>query len=182
MQKLQNTTVTALLYEFLFEVNRKMDNDQKHADIYSFTDENGVLREAFSHEFMGNWEWPAGSLEDVGALKRLKLDPRVWGPYFHPVMTLDECAVADFSQYETFDNYCVAMFCFEYLHSHFAYHNLADLSKRSPRFLEAVVSKDDIFRTEDDGEVIFDNARFQEKVMAHWDAIDVRRILPRSSA
>lgn len=175
---MQNTTVAALLYEFLFEVYRKMDTYRKYFTIYSFPDENDVLREAFSHEFMGNWEWPAGALEDVGVLKRLKLHPRVWGPYFHPVMTLDECAAADFSQYETFDNYCVAMFSFEYLHSHFSY----DLNKRSPRFLEAVVSKDDIFRTQDDGEVIFDTVRFQEKVMGHWDAIDVRSILPRSGA
>ena len=175
---MQNTTVAALLYEFLFEVNRKIDNDQEHADIYSFPDENGVLREAFSHEYMGNWEWPAGALEDVGVLKPIKSNSHFPGPYFHPVMTLDECATADFSQYETFDNYCVAMFSFEYLHSHFSY----NLNKRSPRFLEAVVFKGDIFRTQDDGEVIFDNARFQEKVMAHWDAIDVRRILPRSGA
>ncbi|AYG64857.1 MULTISPECIES: hypothetical protein [unclassified Rhizobium] len=175
---MQNTTVAALLYEFLFEVYRKIDDDRKYADFYSGLDENGVLREAFSHDYMGNWEWPADALEDVGVLKRFKSNSRFRGRYFYPVMTLDECATANFSQYEAFDNYCVAMFSFEYLHSHFSY----DLNKRSPRFLEAVVSKDDIFRTQDDGEVIFDKARFQEKVMAHWDAIDVRSILPRSGA
>jgi hypothetical protein len=52
-------------------------------------------------------------------------------------MTLAECGVADFSNFETFDNYCVAMFSFEYLHSHFmSAGGLVDLALRSPSFLD----------------------------------------------
>jgi hypothetical protein len=180
---MQNTTVAALVYEFLFEVYRKMDDDHRCGFSQTFPDENGLLREAFDHEAMGNWEWPAGALEDVGVLKLLKSYPTgQWGRHFYPVITLDECVVADFSEYETFDNYCVAMFSFEYLHSHFERDGFVNLGLRSPRFLEAVASKDDIFLIKNDEDVVFDRSRFKEKIMMHWDAIDVRRILPKGGA
>ncbi|MBR1133560.1 hypothetical protein [Bradyrhizobium iriomotense] len=89
-----------------------------------------------------------------------------------------ECEVADFSRFETFDNYCVAMFSFEYLHSHFAYGGgLVDIDIRSPRFLKAVASQDDIFAIEGPDRVRFNQARYQEKVMTRWrGGLDDRNI------
>jgi hypothetical protein len=179
---MQNATVAALVYEFLFEVYRKMDHDREEGRIQSLPDENGSLRDAFDHGHLSCWEWPGGTLEQIGILKALQPRPLRWGPYFYPVMTLDECAVADFSKFETFDNYCVAMFSFEMLHSHFAYRGEVDLSIRSPRFLEAVASQDDIFLIEDNGQVRFDEPRFNEKVMTRWGGLDDRRIHPKSGA
>ena len=96
-------------------------------------------------------------------------------------MTLDECAASDFSRFETFDNYCIAMFSFEMLHSHFGYQEEVKLSIRSPRFLEAVARQDDIFVFEDSGQVRFDRTRFNEKVMTRWNGgPDDRRIHPKS--
>ena len=135
---MQNATVAAIVYELLFEVYRKMELDRKGGRLRSFPDENGTPREAFFHEFMSNWEWPAGTLKEIGILKFLQPTPGLWGPNFYPVIGLDECAVADLSRFETFDNYCVAMSSFEMLHSHFEFRGQVDLSVRSPRFLEAV--------------------------------------------
>ncbi|OKO67355.1 hypothetical protein AC628_39490, partial [Bradyrhizobium sp. NAS96.2] len=115
---MRNTTVAALVYELLFEVYRKMDLDRREGWLRSFPDENGTPREAFFHEFMTCWEWPSGTLEEVGILKALQPSPRRWGPNFYPVINLDECAAADFLRFETFDNYCVAMFSFDELQSH----------------------------------------------------------------
>ncbi|MDH2383667.1 hypothetical protein [Bradyrhizobium sp. CER78] len=176
---MQNAPVAALVYELLFEVYRKMDHDRKGGRIRSLPDENGTSREAFFHEFMSCWEWPSGTLEEVGVLKALQPSRHRWGPHFYPVMSLDECAVADFSRFETFDNYCVAMFSFDELHMHSRFRERVDLGVRSPRFLEAVASQDDIFLVEDDGQVTFDRARFNEKVMTRWEEIDVRRIHPK---
>ncbi|MHC6156223.1 hypothetical protein ACVSQB_31165 [Bradyrhizobium elkanii] len=177
---MQNATVAALVYELLFEVYRKMELDRKGGRLRSFPDENGTPREAFFHEFMSCWEWPAGTLEQIGILKILQPTPGLWGPNFYPVIGLDECAVADFSRFETFDNYCVAMSSFEMLNFEFC--GQVDLSIRSPRFLEAVASQDDIFLVEDDGEVGFDRARFSTKVMTRWQELEVRRIHPKSGA
>ena len=178
---MQSATVGALVYELLFEVYRKMEHDRKGGRLRSFPDENGTPREAFFHEFMSTWEWLAGTLDEIGILKPLHPIHGLWGPNFYPVIGLDECAVADFSRFETFDNYCVAMFSFEMLHGHFAFHGQVDLSIRSPRFLEAVASQDDIFLVEDDGQVRFIQARFNEKVMTRWEELEVRRIHPKSA-
>ncbi|MGY3691144.1 hypothetical protein ACVIGA_001224 [Bradyrhizobium sp. USDA 3240] len=179
---MQNATVAALVYELLFEVYRKMELDRKGGLFRSFPDEHGTPREAFFHEFMNTWEWLAGTLEEIGILKLLQPTSGLWGPNFYPVIGLDECAVTDFSRFETFDNYCVAMNSFEMLHSHFEFRGQVDLSIRSPRFLEAVASQDDIFLVEDDGEVRFDRARFNAKVMTRWDELEVRRVHPKSGA
>jgi len=41
---------------------------------------------------------------------------------------------------------------------------------------------DDIFLVEDHGEVRFDQARFNTKVMTRWEELEVRRIYPKSGA
>jgi hypothetical protein len=190
---MRNATVGALIYEFLFEVHRKMDFDRKGGFISSLPDENGTLREAFNHEGTGCWEWTGGALEQVGVLKALQQPtpppwarsiPGRWAQFFYPVMTLDECGVTDFSKFETFDNYCVAMFSFEYLHGQFMYDKgLVNLRIRSPRFLEAVASQDDIFLIEDSDHVRFDNARYEEKVITRWrGGLDNRNIRPKGGA
>jgi hypothetical protein len=184
---MRNATVGALMYEFLFEVYRKMDDDRKRGSIRSLPDEKGTLREAFNHEGMGCWEWTSGALENVGVLKALQPTPRQWGPFFYPVMNLDECGVADFSKFETFDNYCVAMFSFRYLHNQlsglFTAPGQVNLRIRSPRFLEAVASQDDIFLIEDSDHVRFDKPRYEEKVITRWrGGLDDRNIRPKSGA
>jgi hypothetical protein len=187
---MKNATVAALVYEFLFEVYRKLDDDRKIGFISSYPDENGTMHDAFYTEGSGRWEWPAGALIDVGVLKPLhEPDPPRWttrkpGPspiFFYPVMSLSECEITDFSKFETFDNYCVAMFSFEYLHSHYAFDGLVNLDIRSPRFLQSVASQDDIFCFEDNAQVRFDNARYQEKVITRWrSGLDYRRIVPKT--
>jgi len=174
---MRNATVAALIYEFLFDVYWKMDDDRKRGASQSFADENGTLREAYDHDFMGCREWTSAALEQVRVLKALQPASGYRG-VFYPLMSLDECAVADFSEYETFDNYCVAMFSFEYHWGQFEH-----LRIRSPRFLEAVASKDDIFLIDDSGHVSFDEARFEEKVMTRWrGGLDVRNIRPKGEA
>jgi hypothetical protein len=187
---MKNATVAALVYEFLFEVYRKLDHDRKNGFISSHPDENGTMRDAFYTEGSGRWEWPAGALIDVGVLKPLhELNPPRWtirkpGPshiFFYPVMSLSECETTDFSMFETFDNYCVAMFSFEYLHSHFAFDGQVNLDIRSPRFLESVASQDDIFCIEADDQVGFDDTRYPQKVIARWrGGLDYRRIVPKA--
>src|SRR3954451_17981946 len=190
---MRNATVAALIYEFLFEIHRKMDYDRERGFISSLPDENGTLHEAFYHEGAGRWEWPAGALKQVGVLKPLhepnppRLTRRIPGQstiFFYPVMTLGECETADFSKFENFDNYCVAMFSFEYLHDHFSSpEGLVALSIRSSRFLKAVASQDDIFLIRDSSYVRFDDVRFQEKVMTRWrGGLDDRNIRPNSGA
>ncbi|WP_316184379.1 hypothetical protein [Bradyrhizobium sp. SZCCHNRI1003] len=180
---MRNATVAALAYEFLFEVYRKMDLDRAQGWIQSLPDEDGLLREAFDHGQLSCWEWPAGTLQEIGILKALQPRPLVFGPYFYPVMTLEECAATDFSKFETFDNYCIAMFSFEMLHSHFEHRGEVNLSIRSSCFLEAVAHRDDIFLIEDNGLVRFDKPRYDEKVMARWNGgLDDRRIHPKGGA
>ena len=141
----------------------------------------------------GHWEWPAGVLIQVGVLKPLQEpNPPLWTTrspgqskiFFKPIITLGECETANFSKFETFDNYCVAMFSFEYLHSHYAHREGAvNLDIRSHRFLEAVVSLDDIFAIESRDHVRFDEARYQEKVITRWrGGLDDRRIRPKAGA
>src|SRR5262245_38598113 len=110
---MRNATVAALIYEFLFDVYRKMDHDRRQGWSQSFPDENSTPREAFDHDFMGGREWTSGVLERAGVLKALRPHSGYRGA-FYPLMTLDECAAADFSKFESFDNYCVAMFSFDY--------------------------------------------------------------------
>jgi len=175
------------MYEFLFEIYRKMDGDRKTGFLSSVPDENGTLREAFYHEGAGRWEWTSAALCQVGALKPLQTPADPWASpgrslqlLYYPVMTVDECEATDFSRFESFDNYCVAMFSFEYLNSHFD-NEMVYLDIRSPRFLEAVASQDDIFEIEHSDRVRFDNVRFQEKVMTRWrGGLDDRNIRPTS--
>ncbi|MDX8502041.1 hypothetical protein RFM99_26965 [Mesorhizobium sp. VK4C] len=138
------------------------------------------MREAFDHMYISCWEWSISVLEEVGATKPLypptmlrftKRDTNsaTPGPYSYPAMTLDECQLADFSEFETFDNYCYAMFTFyQLIQQTSGLSGEVNLEVRSPRFLETVASKDDIFLIEGMHCVKFKNDRFEEKVMAHW--------------
>jgi hypothetical protein len=63
------------------------------------------------------------------------------------------------------------------LRSHFGHRGEVNLSIRSSRFMEAVAHRDDIFLIEDNGQVRFDEQRFNQKVMARWNGgLDDRRI------
>jgi hypothetical protein len=172
---MRNATVAALIYEFLFDVYQKMDHDRRQGWSQSFPDDRNTPREAFDHDFMGGREWTSGVLESVGVLKAVRPDSGYRGA-FHPLMTLDECAAADFSKFESFDNYCVAMFCFEY---QFVSSARIDPTLLSPRFADAIALQDDIFFIEESGHVGFDKSRFDEKVMGRWRTLDIRVIRPK---
>ncbi len=173
---MRNAPVAALLYEMLFNIYRDMKATR--ADNQWFPDENGVMREAFYHLHETYWEWSTEMLEAVGAIKAI-VDPDIvakygeaeaWAssPYSYPVMTLDECLAADFSAFESFDNYCYAMFTFDLSDG------TIDPRYRSPRFLEDIASKDDIFLIISNEQVKADHNRFKEKVMTRWEEMDVR--------
>ncbi|WP_292869542.1 hypothetical protein [Mesorhizobium sp.] len=116
-------------------------------------------------------------LTEAGAMKILQMPPAIFphveqgfpSPYSYPAMTLDECSSADFSQFESFDNYCYAMFTFEQVMG-----QTSGLTGWSPRFLEAVALKDDIFLFEGSRCVEFSKSRFREKVMTRWEEMQVR--------
>ncbi|MEI9403790.1 hypothetical protein [Mesorhizobium argentiipisi] len=172
---MRNATVAALIYEFLFDVYRLLDAEREYN--CWLPDEHGVPREAFNHWYTSCWEWSTSVLEEAGATKALvskretKSDIR--GPFSYPVMTLDECHRADFSDFETFDNYCYAMFAFQQLIDQTSGREV-NLDVRSDRFLEEVASKDDIFLIESIHCVRFKSNRFEEKVLTRWREIDVR--------
>jgi hypothetical protein len=90
-------------------------------------------------------------------------------------MTLDECHTADFSAFETFDNYCYAMFTLWQLVGQMSGRDDAiNLAVLSPRFLEAVATKDDIFVFEGVYRVRIREDRFEQKVMMRWREMDLR--------
>ena len=101
--------------------------------------------------------------------------------FSYPVMTLAECGVADFSNFETFDNYCYAMFTLWQLVGQMSSNDIVNLAVLSPRFLEAVATKDDIFRVEGIYRVQLREDRFQQKVMTRWREMDLRVFRRRES-
>lgn len=184
---MRNATVAALIYEFLFDVCRLMQLERPH--IPRLHDEKGMLQEAFSHNFTSRWEWSTTVLEAVGALKSLASPHSdvstargrhlaVRSPFYYPVMSLDECRDTDFSAFETFDNYCYAMFTF----SQFISGEYVDPAGVSPQFLEAVATKDDLFSIDRFYRIKFVEERFQEKVMTRWREMDVRAFQSKDSA
>jgi hypothetical protein len=185
---MRNAAVAALIYEFLFGVYRKIEHDRKFGFIEWLPDESGVLREAFNHDFIGGWEWGSDMLERVGVLKTLKREPRaiakyqtinphIRSPYSYPLMSLDECRIADFSSFETFDNYCYAMWTFEYVEKAPGYNE----PTWSPYFSKEVASNDDIFHV--DGErIVFDKQRYEEKILTRWSEMEVRTVRPKGDA
>ncbi|MBD9598164.1 hypothetical protein IB270_35775 [Ensifer sp. ENS05] len=84
-------------------------------------------------------------------------------------MTLEACQATDFSAFDTFDNYCYAMFTFD---QHVVYDD--HLSFVSPRFLDAVAARDDIFEVDAFSRVTYNRDRFNEKVMTRWDEMQIR--------
>jgi hypothetical protein len=181
---MRNATVGALIYEFLFDVYRLIEAERKH-NLW-LPDENGVVREAFDHRHTSCWEWSTSVLEEAGAtqtlrpppqtiLMHIKRDPNMRSPFSYPLMTLDECRVADFSGFETFDNYCYAMFTFWQLVGQMSGRDdVVNLAVLSPRFLEAVATKDDIFLLEGIYRVRLREDRFEQKVMTRWREMDLR--------
>lgn len=181
---MRNATVASLIYEFLFDVYRLMEAERERNEW--LPDEDGVVREAFDNWCTSCWEWSTSVLEEVGATKILRLppptvlihiqrDPNMRSGYSYPSMTLDECRVADFSEFETFDNYCYAMFAFDQLIGQTSERDgEVNLATRSPRFLEAVASKDDVFLVESSSCVKFKKDRFEEKVMTRWREMQLR--------
>lgn len=180
---MRSATVSALIYEFLFDVYRMIEVGRKHNTW--LPDENGVVREAFCHNFTSCWEWSTSVLEEAGVTKTLgeppppaglvdKPDPHWRSPHSYPLMTLDECRAADFSAFESFDNYCYAMFTYWQLLGQISGRGVIDLTVLSPMFMEAVATKDDIFLIEGIYRVRLREDRFEQKVMARWREMDVR--------
>jgi hypothetical protein len=179
---MRNATVGALIYEFLFDVYRLIEAEREH-NLW-LPDEDDVLREAFCHNSTSCWEWSTSVLEEAGVTRTLKSpppavkhaepNPNARSAYSYPLMTLDECHAADFSAFETFDNYCYAMFTFWQLVGQLSGEAAINLSVLSPRFLEDVATKDDIFLFEGTYRVKLDEGRFQRKVMTRWRELDLR--------
>ncbi|WP_448034881.1 hypothetical protein [Bradyrhizobium liaoningense] len=180
---MRNAAVGALIYEFLFDVYRLIEAERGH-NLW-LPDEDGVLREAFCHNSTSCWEWSTSVLEEAGVTKTLRSPPPVLkfiepypnmrSAYSYPLMTLDECHAADFSAFETFDNYCYAMFTFWQLVGQMSGRDDAiNLAVLSPRFLEAVATKDDIFVFEGVYRVRIREDRFEQKVMMRWREMDLR--------
>ena len=179
---MRNATVGALIYEFLFDVYRLLGAEP---ELNAWLpDENGVVHEAFCHNFTSCWEWSTSVLEEVGATKILTPPPpvlkhatplpRMRSSYSYPLMTLDECRVADFSAFETFDNYCYAMFTLRQLIDQISGDGVINLAVLSPRFLEAVAVQDDVFVVEGIDRVRLSEDRFEQKVMTRWREMDLR--------
>lgn len=176
---MRNAKVSALIYEFLFNVYHLMGIEGTYSP--TLPDEKGELHDAFCHNFTSCWEWSTSVLEEAGVLRALaspyvaistdrEHKSRMRSPFFYPVMTLDECHGMDFSRFETFDNYCHAMFTFsQFIHGDEIY-----LKHWSPRFENDVARKDDIFLIDGAQRMKFSEDRFQDKVMTRWESMDVR--------
>ncbi|UTV38087.1 hypothetical protein MYG64_07280 [Ensifer adhaerens] len=173
----RNAPVAALIYEFLYDAYRMIGVDRSHLSWLS--DEKATPLGVFDHGFTSKWEWSASILKEVGAiipieppdLPALRGDARrtVSTPFYTPAMTLEACHATDFSSFEAFDNYCYAMFTLD--------QHVADddhLSFTSPRFLDAVAARDDIFEVDAFCRVTYSRDRFNEKVMTRWDEMQVR--------
>jgi len=143
-------------------------------------DEKSAPLGVFDHGFTSKWEWSVSILKAVRAitpieppLSAIQSDHaqrrEIATPYFSPTMTLESCRAADFAAFETFDNYCYAMFT---LDQHVDYDD--QLRFMSPRFLDAVASRDDIFEINSFSRVIYKRDRFNEKVMSRWEEMQIR--------
>jgi hypothetical protein len=175
----RNAPVAALIYEFLYDVYAMIEVDRSF--LSWFANEETTPLGVFDHRFTSKWEWSASILKEVGAIVPIepphlasqRIDtPRriVQTPFYTPVMTLEACQASDFSAFETFDNYCYAMFT---LDQHVGWHD-DELSFTSPRFSDAVASRDDIFEIDKFSRVTYNRACFNEKVMSRWEEMQVR--------
>jgi hypothetical protein len=158
---MRNASISAIVYEFLFEAYRKIQIDRDQKFPWRFVDKDGLQRELFFHEFMSCWEATDYMLECVGLMGKSDT------AFDYPTVTLEQCSEIDFSDFETFDNYCIMMFNFWMLHNQWRLENRVGLEERSPRFITAMASHDDIFRVEG-SQVIFDEDRYEQKVMARY--------------
>jgi len=167
-QEMRNAPVAAIIYELLYDLYQMMESGAGFDEWYD--DENGVPCRTFCHGFTSKWEWSTGILAIVGAIKpfypphlRDRPPSQRSTPYYLPVMTLEQCLEADFDAFETFDNYCFAMFTFD---------QFLDNSQFSPLFVENFVKMDDVFCAErpKNGQFLveWDWERYEEKVMSHW--------------
>ncbi len=173
----RNAPVAALIYEFLYDVYRMIEVDRSSPLL--FTDEKKAPLGVFTHHHISQWEWSTSILTEVGAIKPVepphlaaqRADGQLWdgkSAYYTPVMTLEACQTADYSAYETFDNYCYAMFTL-------SQHDWAEPGGfASPRFIDAVAAKDDIFEIDASSRLIHHSDRFNEKVMTRWREMEVR--------
>ncbi|WP_137153649.1 hypothetical protein [Rhizobium sp. FKL33] len=175
---IRNAPVAALIYEFLHDVYVMIEEDRSY--LSWIANEDTTPLGVFDHRFTSKWEWSANILKKVGAIIPVEpphlaaqgIDTQrgiVQTPFYTPVMTLEACQSSDFSAFETFDNYCCAMFT---LDQHVDYD--AQLRFTSPRFPNAVAAKDDIFEIDAFSRVTYNRDRFNEKVMSRWEEMQIR--------
>ncbi|WP_217574803.1 hypothetical protein [Mesorhizobium sp. GbtcB19] len=176
MANFRNAPVAALIYEFLYDVYEMIEVDRSYLNWLE--DEKTTPLGVFDHGFTSKWEWSTNILEEVGAIVPVKpphlaanqddARRRIVTPFYTPVMTLRVCQATDFSAFETFDNYCYAMFTLDQ-------HVDGDHpSFGSPQFLDAVAAKDDIFEVDAFSRVTYKTDRFNEKVMTRWEEMQIR--------
>jgi hypothetical protein len=94
-------------------------------------------------------------------------------------MTLEECSSKDFSDFDTFNNYCVLMFYFHCLNWQFSLSNGVNLEIRSPQFLGKMAAVDDVFLI-NGSKVSFDPERYKGKIHTRYDEILDRTILRKA--
>lgn len=177
MPSFRNAPVAALIYEFLYDVYEMIEVDRPYLNVLQ--DEKTTPLGVFDHGFTSKWEWSTSILKEAGAIIPV-VPPHLaanrddaWRriiatPFYTPVMTLEACQATDFSAFETFDNYCYAMFTLDQ-------HVDGDHpSFGSPRFLDAVAARDDIFEVDAFSRVTYKRDRFNEKVMTRWDEMQIR--------
>jgi hypothetical protein len=174
----RNAPVAALIYEFLYDVYVMIEVDRSF--LSWLANEEMTPLGVFDHRFTSKWEWSASILKEVGAIIPIEpphlaaqgIDTQrriVQTPFYTPVMTLEACQASDFSAFETFDNYCYAMFT---LDQHVDYDD--QLRFISPRFSNAVAARDDIFEIDAFSRVTYNRSRFNEKVMSRWEEMQIR--------
>jgi len=175
----RNAPVAALIYELLYDVYVMIEVDRSY--LSWLANEETTPLGVFDHRFTSKWEWSASILKTVGAISPVEpphlaaqgIDKQrrtVQTPFYTPVMTLETCRASDFSAFETFDNYCYAMFTFD---QHMGWHD-DELSFTSPQFSDAVAAKDDVFEINSFSRVIYNRDRFNEKVMSRWEEMQIR--------
>lgn len=176
---MRNAPVAGIIYELLYDMYRMMDVESAASDPHY--DENGVLCETFDHGFTSKWEWSMGLLRTAGAVKPIypphlfKIPGWRGNTYLYtPILSLEECLATDFSMFETFDNYCFAMFTFDQFvdREHFSDEDFSSL------FIENLARKDDIFVDERKrtGSAYVDwiQERYEEKVLTRWNELMIR--------
>lgn len=155
--------IVDLAFELLCGVHRKIQLDKERGLDLEIIDNNGLQREIFCHEYISAYEWTTFDLLTLGVNQHTPqstFDSRgdLLGPASFPVMSLQQCLNHNFSDFESYSNYCNLMFTLwqldiQLLHSNYSNH-----------FRKYVINQDDAFEIDDQGRIRWTD-KFEERVM-----------------